>query len=327
MKPYQKHLVLLLVALILLSGYFYIQHKQNYVNRVHTVLINLLNKQIENEKAETFNFAFALSQNETLQNSIKDHNAKKGYKILQEYMNALKIFSNSKINAQILTKDFVIFARSWDNRDAGLNVKKYRPDLQTMLTNTKPHLSFEAARKLVLIASIPIIKNEKLIGFIEVIRRFDSLERFLKNYDIEFMALLNSKYKQQSVLLKNNLQIDNMIVANNGANIEHIKYLQKVGIKKLLNQGKQEGKNHFYFSQTILNNNGDNIGDFVLIISKKKLALFSAFESELDSFFTYARKDLYYSIIKNDDGLDTFSCLNNKDNSDNNTKISRGKIK
>lgn len=51
MKLYQKYLVLLLVALILLSGYFYIQHKQNYVNRVHTVLINLLNKQIENEKA------------------------------------------------------------------------------------------------------------------------------------------------------------------------------------------------------------------------------------------------------------------------------------
>lgn len=327
MKLYQKYLVLLLVALILLSGYFYIQHKQNYVNRVHTVLINLLNKQIENEKAETFNFAFALSQNETLQDSIKNNDAKKSYKILQEYMNALEIFSSFNINAQILTKDFVIFARSWDNRDAGLNVKKYRPDLQTMLTDTKPHLSFEAARKLVLIASIPIIKDKKLIGFIEVIRRFDSLEKFLKNYDIEFMALLNSKYKQQSVLLQNNPKIGNMIVANNGANIEHIKYLQKVGIKKLLNQGKQKGKNHFYFSRTVLNNNGDNIGDFVLIISKKKLALFSAFESELDSFFTYARKDLYYSIIKNDDGLDTFLCLSDKDNSDNDTKISRGKIK
>ncbi len=290
------------------------------------VLIHLLDKQIEIEKAKAFNFAFALSQNETLQNAIKNNNAKKAYRILKEHMRALQSFSGSQVHAQILTKEYVIFARSWDNRDAGLNVKKFRPDLKEMKKNQKPHLSFEAARRLVLIASIPIISDEKIIGFIEVIRRFHSLEDYFAKYDIDLIALLNSKYEKQAVLLQKNPRIANMIVANDGANVEHIAYLQKRGLATLLSQGKLEGKNHFYFAKTIFNSDGEHIGSFILIISKQKLRLFSAFESELDSFFTYARKDLYYSLIKNDDTGNTFSCLLNEQNGNSTKKISRGKI-
>ena len=326
MRLYQKYLITLLIFLIFLSGYFYIQHQHVYVNRVHAVLINLLNKQIETEKAKAFNFAFALSQNETLQNAIKNSNTKKGYRILKEHMRALQSFTGSQVHAQILTKKYVIFARSWDNRDAGLNVRKFRPDLKEMKKSQKPHLSFEAARRLVLIASIPIVSDEKIIGFIEVIRRFHSLEDYFAKYDIDLIALLNSKYKKQAVLLQKNPRITNMIVANDGANVEHIAYLQKTGLVTLLSQGKLEGKNHFYFAKTILNSDGENIGSFILIISKQKLRLFSAFESELDSFFTYARKDLYYSLIKNDDTSNTFSCTPNEQNENSTKKISRGKI-
>jgi len=327
MKLYQKYLVLLLVVLIVSSVYFYIQNKQEYSNRVHTVLINLLNKQLEREKAEAFNFAFALSQNETLQSAIKNNNYKKSYTILKQYMSALETFSGSKVHAQILTKEYVILARSWNNSDAGLSVKKFRPDLKEISKNKKPHLSFEAARKLVLIASIPIIKDNKLIGFIEVIRRFNSLEEYFTNYDIGIMALLHSKYENQAVLLNKNSRIENMIVANDGANIEHIAYLKKLGISKLFNQGKLEGKNHVYFSRAILNSERENIGYFILIISKQKLKLFSAFEAELNTFFTYARKDLYYSLIKNQDSADTYACFKQDKISNNHTNISRGKIK
>lgn len=327
METYQKYLSLLLIALIILSSYFYIQNKQNYEDKVHTVLVNILNKQIENEKVQAFNFAFALSKNETLHNSLKNHNSEQAYKILQEYMNALEIFNNSKINAQILTKDFSIVARSWDNSDAGLNVKKYRPDLQKILESKRAELSFEAARRLVLIASIPIMNDEEVIGFVEVIKRFDSLKENIANYDVDLLVLLHDKYEEQAILLKNNPKIENMIVANEEANVEHITNLQKIGIAKLFSEGKLEDEHYFYFLRAILNNNGDNIGSFVLIISKKKLALFSAFESELDSLFTYARKDLYYSIIENNDKIDVLSCFNDKNSSTEQTNISRGKIK
>ena len=157
MKLYQKYLVILLLILVGFIAYFYLQNKQNFVNRVHTVLLNILNNKIKNEKSKAFNFAYSLSQNEKLKQAILEKNTTQGYDILKQYMNTLETFNGSKIHAQIVLTDFIIFARSWDNSDAGINVKANRPDLQEMKKILRPHLAFEAARKLVLIASIPII--------------------------------------------------------------------------------------------------------------------------------------------------------------------------
>lgn len=307
MKLYQKYLVLILMVLLITIVYFYLQNRQEFINRVNSVLINLLDKQIEQEKSKAFSFALALSQNETLQTAIQNKDSAKGYEILRRYMKTLETFSGAKVRTQIISKDFVIFARSWDNSDAGLNIKPYRPDLVEMLHTRAPHLSFEAARRLVLIASIPIIKNNEFIGFVEVIQKFDSIENYFAQYEVDFLALLDEEYEDQAVLLDKNPRIENTIVANEKANINHIAYLQQTGIKKLLARGILKGEKHFYFSKAILNTKGQNIGSFILILSKKKLKLFSAFEEELDTFFTYARKDLYYATINRDPSLNIYN--------------------
>ena len=312
MKSYQKIILIVSMALLFTAVYFYLQRREDYTQRVHTVLINILKKQIDNEKAYAFNFAFALSQNDTLQKAIIKNEAHKGYKILREHMRALEVFSKSHMHAQILTTDMTIFARSWDNTDAGLNVKKYRPDLDEILKEKKPHLAYEAARKLVLIASIPIVKEGKVIGIIEVIRRFSTLQKKLAKYDIDFIALLDDKFKANAVLLHNNPTIKHMIVANDDANVEHIRSLRQLDMEKLFTTGILEGKSHYFFSKSILNHENEKIGYFVLIVSKKKLALFNEFEAQMDSFFTYARKDLYYSLITHKQSDSPFSCLQEK---------------
>lgn len=309
MKLYQKYLSILLLLLVGLIVYFYSQNKKEFTQKVHTVLLNILNKQIEVQKARAFNFAFALSQNETLQKALKNNNAKKAYEILQTHMKALETFSGSKIRMQILTKDITIFARSWDNSDAGINVAAFRPDLIQMKQTLTPHLAYEAARRLVLIASIPIVENKKCIGFIEVIQRFNYLEEYFSQYDIDFIALLDDKYKKQSVLLKNNPRIGNMIVANNGANINHIQNLRLHDISDLKFLGSQQIQNYLYISKAILNSKAENIGYFILILSKEKLRLYNNFENELDSFFAYSRKDLYDTIVTRDNAMHLYSNL------------------
>jgi hypothetical protein len=312
-KLYQKYLALMSMLLLIAIAYFYLQNKEAFINRVDVVLINLLDKRIEQEKAKAFSFAFALSQNETLQTAIQNNNSAKGYEILKRYMSTLETFSGAKVRTQIITKDFIIFARSWDNCDAGLPIKEYRPDLEEMVRTLEPHLSFEAARRLVLIASIPIVKDGEFIGFVEVIQRFDAIKHYLSNYDVDLLVLLDDKYKDQAVLLDKSPRIRHMIVANEKANIHHIAYLQKAGVRQLLTQGIFEGDKHFYFSKVILNSEGENIGSFVLILSKKKLKLFSAFEKELDSFFTYARKDLYYSTINHNPSINIYQDFTDKE--------------
>ncbi len=313
MKLYQKYLTVLLLLLVGFITYFYAQNKQEFTNRVHTVLLNILNKQIENEKARAFNFAFALSQNDTLQKALKNNDAKKAYEILQTHMNTLETFSGSRIQIQILTKDLTIFARSWDNSDAGVNVAPYRPDLIEMKKTLKPHLAYEAARRLVLIASIPIIDDNQLIGFVEVIHRFNSLEDYFAQYDIEFIALLDDKYKNQSVLLKDSPRIHNMIVANKGANINHIQNLRALNLNTLENLGSQQTEDYLYISKVILNSKAERIGYFILILSKEKLKLFNSFENELETFFTYSRKDLYSTIINKDASMNPYGDLTAKE--------------
>lgn len=297
MRLYQKYLAALLLVLLVLIFYFYMQKKEEFVNRIDIVLMNLLDKEVEQEKAEVFAFAFSLAQNETLQTAIQTKDQNKATEILQRYSSTLEVFSRSKIRAQIITKDFIIFARNWEQKSIGLSVKTSRPDLQDIMLTQKPHLSFEAARRLVLIASIPIIKEKKIIGFIEVIQNFEPLKNYFANYDIDLIVLMDSKYKHQAVLLQKKPKIDHMIVANDDANIHHIAYLQHTGIGKLLTNGIQESGNYAYFSRPILNADGQNIGAFILILSKEKMELFNAFEEELDTFLTYSRKDLYFSVV------------------------------
>ncbi len=296
MKLYQKYLAFVLSVLIGLTIYFYIKNEQEFEDKVHAVLINLLDKKVKSEKTKAFNFALALSQNETLKKAIKYENAQQAYEILKNYMNTLETFNASQVRLQIVSKEYTIFARSWDNSDAGVNVKINRPDLQEIQKTLTPHLSYVAARRLVMIASIPIVRDNEFIGFLEVIQRFGELENYFLNYGIGLVVLLDNKYEKQAVLFKNNPRVANMIVANNGANINHIKVLRTINLQTLRTHGFIKKGKFIFFYKSILNADGENIGSFVLVLSKERLKLFSAFETELDTFFTYSRKDIYNSV-------------------------------
>ncbi len=296
MKLYQKYLLLLLVVLVVAIIVFNAKSEELFIKRVDNVLINLLNKQLEREKSEAFAFALALAQNESLQASIKNDDSEKAFKIIQQYMETLNAFSGTQVRTQILSEDFIIFARSWDNSVSGLPLEQYRPDLLIIEKNRKPRVSFEAARRLVLIATIPIITEDKVIGFVEVIKLFDGLDKFFKPYEIDLIVLLEEKFEDQSVLLRDYDRIDDCIVANEGANIHHVKHLRKLGLSRLRDEGVHQGPQHVYFSQVINNGEGMRIGSFILALSKKKMDIFKAFEEELETLFTYARKDLYYAV-------------------------------
>ncbi len=312
MKLYQKYLAFILIVLVILTAYFYIKNEQEFEERVHSVLINLLSKQVANEKEKAFNFALALSQNETLQKAIKYNNAKKSYLILKNYMKTIETFSGSQLRIQVVSKDYTIFARSWDNTDAGVNVKANRPDLQEVKRTLTPHLSFVAARRLVLIASIPIVIDGEFIAFLEVIQRFGELENYFAHYDVGLVVLLDNKYEKQAVLLDKSPRVANIIVANRGANVNHIKLLRSINLQTLRNHGFVKNDHHIFFYKSILNADDENIGSFVLILSEERLKLFSGFETELDTFFTYARKDIYNSV-KTKKKLSPYNKLTNKE--------------
>ncbi len=300
MRQYQKYMMALLILLGIAIGYFTFKNQENFIKRIDIVLLNMLNKQLKEEKTQAFGFAMALAQNESLQNALENNDSNYTYEIIKRYMETLELFIGMSIHTQIVTKEYKIFARSWDNSDAGLDIKSFRPDLVELAQTKKPKLSIEAARRLVLIATIPILKKGELLGFVEVIHRFKKTKSFFANYDIDFMMLLHKRYANQSVLLQQNPHIADMILATNDISSDLLATLTPKGINLLKSKGLYETHSHIFFSKPILSAKGEDLGLYVLVMGKEKLKLFGAFESELESIFTYARKDLYYSFFDED---------------------------
>ncbi|MDQ7067840.1 MAG: hypothetical protein Q9M40_07610 [Sulfurimonas sp.] len=163
---------------------------ESFKKELHSVLINLLNKQVANEKEKAFNFALALSQNETLQKAITSNNTQKSYIILKNYMKTIETFSGSQLkNTDSLKRLYYSCKKLGQYRCWG-KCQKNRPDLEEVKQTLKAHLSFVAARRLVLIASIPIIEDGELIAFLEVIQRFGELEQYFSNYGVGLVVLL-----------------------------------------------------------------------------------------------------------------------------------------
>ena len=42
------------------------------------------------------------------------------------------------------------------------------------------------------VITIPVVKENRLIGFIEVIRNFDTLKNYFANYDIDLLVLMDA---------------------------------------------------------------------------------------------------------------------------------------
>ena len=306
MHLYQKYLLVMITSLLFAGLYFYFKQQDLVVDRVADTLLVILDKKVEEEKRHAFAFAFALSQNETLRKAIKDGDREKSHLILKEYMETLEVFGGTSINVQVVSKDYHLFARSWDSSERGLDILKYRPDLMHIAKTKKPQLSYEATRRLVLIASIPLLVDGEVDGFIEVIEQFDDLEDYLARYDVELIVLLDKKYKKRTVLLQSRPQIGEFVVANKDANIHHISYLQEVGVDELLKKGILKGEGCYYFAKNILNSDGKRIGNFVLVLSQKKVELFSAYSQSLSAMLAYTQKDHFNTQVLQDRELEIF---------------------
>ena len=273
----------------------------------------MLDKQLLLERQQSFAFAMSLAQNESLHHAIEEDDAQNANEILKSYMDSLKSFSGESLHAQIITKDLTIFARSWDSSEIGLPIKNFRPDLEEVAKTKKPKLSIEAARRLVLIATIPMIHDKEIVGYMEIIRRFDTTQRYFKNFDITFLMLLKETYEEQSILLYNHPRINNMILASTSITNQHLNYLRREGLERLQRNGIDQESQDIYFSKPILNSRGDELGLFVITLSKQKLKLFSGFEKEIANIFTYAGKDVYYSLLEEDPYNKIYDNLSHED--------------
>ncbi len=285
------------IALMIVTIYFKQEVTQNKIKAIKDQLSVVLEHQLKVHKVEDLKEALLLAKNTALLDALENDDEDLGYTILNDIVTTLEQYTRKRIRAQVITKDFDIFARSWDNVYAGMPIGDYRHDFAYFFKHKHPRSSVEIGRRLGIKATVPVYIDDTLIGFVEVISFFKSMTDFFRSIGVDFYALLNVEYIDTAVLMMNNLSVQHYVIANRNYNFAHIQTLQKVDFKTLsLNKVTfRDGKYIFY--KKMVDGEGKKIGAYIMVLPQKYFEYFRDSEDEISFLINVTRSDLY-SIVK-----------------------------
>lgn len=289
-------ILFLIVVLALLALNFKLQQDVSAISvkKVSDQFSVMLRSEIDKEKENALRYALLLSRNDALIQAMENEDEEKGYLILSELMQSIEQYTHTVLLAQIITHDYLIFARSWDNSFAGMPIDEYRPDLQYFLKNKKPRSAIEVGRRLGIKATVPIYKENRLLGFVEVLQFFEKPTEYFRKMGVELYILMDEKYYNISIFMQQNPFIgDGYVVANRHYNAAYLKDLEQLDMELLKQEKIMAYKNKYFLFEPMMNGAGENIGAFVMVIPKERMHNFAAKDDELSFLINFTQSELY----------------------------------
>jgi hypothetical protein len=292
-RLYASIFLILSVVIAALFLYLRFETKEEKLSHVLDQLTIELNDQIYTNEMNALKLAIAMSQNEALINALDNDDEDLGYTLLSTAAKNIETNTHTKIKAQIITSEYNIFARSWDDVYAGMPLGDYRTDLDYFKTHNTPRTSIEVGRRLGIKATVPMYKNDHLLGFFEVIDFFEPITEFFRAQGIDLYVLMDDKYSNTAVLMQDNMAISKYIVANKNYNAAHMDVLKKIDFKQLKSNRIVSTKGRHIFYEPMHNGVGESIGAFVLVLPDKYLDYFQDPEDGISFLINVSRSSLY----------------------------------
>lgn len=309
--------VFLLISVLLGVTFLYLKQKttSQTLDRLSDQLTLSLNKQLQEERETALRYALILSQNDALSDALEQDDEDKGFKILSEGMKSIKTYTNALIRSQIITSDYIIFARSWDNSYAGMPLDFHRPDLLYFQTHKKPRAAIEVGRKIGIKATVPIYKQQNMLGFVEVVSFFESTKEYFNRLGIDLYVLMDAKFYATAVFMQGNPAIGkNYILANNKYTQSDLKLLNGIDFKVLKDAHILFSQGKYLFYQPMKNGEGEIVGAFVFALTAKQIGNYSHSQQEDISFLIpLSRDQLYDTMAKESYGNVVFQTIYDKE--------------
>lgn len=292
----------LLIALFLGGALWYLEKKvtSQTLERLSDQLSLALNNQLDKERSVALRYALILSQNTALRDALKNDDEDKGFKILSEGMESIKVNTDVLIRSQIITSDYIIFARSWDNSYAGMPLDFNRPDLLYFQNHKKPRSAIEVGRKLGVKATVPVYHEDNMIGFVEVVSFFESTQEYFDRLGINMYVLMDARFYDTAVFMQENPTIGkDYILANPKYTKNDLKLLNGVDFKTLKASRVIFSGGRYLFYEPMSNGAGETIGAFVFSLSPKQINTYANSDEEDISFLIHlSRNELYDVMVK-----------------------------
>jgi hypothetical protein len=292
----------MIVVIVAVFFYFNSEIKEQKLDYVLDQYTLTLDKELKNSQMNALQLALVLSKNSALINALENDDEDLGYKILSDIMLSIKKDTGRYIRAQVITSEYNIFARSWDDVYAGMPLGDYRDDLKYFETHKNPRTSIEVGRRLGIKATVPVYAGEVFIGFVEVIDFFESITEFFRNMGVDLYVLLDDKYFETAVLMQENIIVDKYIVANRNYNFNNIHILKSLEFKQFKLSRVMHIDNKYLFYKTMHNGDGESIGSFVFVVPQKYLDYFRNAEDDISFLINVTRSSLY-NVVKEDKNI------------------------
>ncbi len=282
-QPSIKNIVL---ATLLLINFVFISHnllnirtqaliKEKYTDTASEIL-STTHSYIEAKKESILFIGLSLANDPRFIDAIES-SGKTNF-MLDRFSENLRLNTNYKnVWIQVSDSKGISRYRSWTDKH-GDDLTKVRKDIVQMIRDPKIRSTISTGLyDIAFKAMVPIFKDDKFMGTIEVISKFNSISNQLLNKGFELVLLVDEDYKDQIKKPFTKMFLNDYYIANLNASESNRNYIKNFGIEKLIHDNNAyiiDHKNNTFITKYIQRDvNGNNMGYFILFHPLDKIDL------------------------------------------------------
>lgn len=274
-KKFLGYFVVIVTAVFLFHTVFYQKQIQEIKKDIYLSkslqIKSFFQREVENKFGKTFALTYLLSQDEKLIHALtlKDNSMLDYTKII----NDIEKYGEYKyLWIQIIDKNGYSFYRSWTDK-VGDHAASARLDVADMIKNPRPMRGISTGRfDMTFKTIIPLFDKGQFIGMIEMISKFNSIAKILKENKIEPLMVLHEDYTKRFIKPFSGLFINNNYVANLNASKELMKKVEKKGLNKFLYlEDYMIFEDYLVTTDQIKDVHGGEMGFFIFFYNQKDI--------------------------------------------------------
>lgn len=282
-----------LMILFISVFFFFKQSKEDRFISLGDAIVSNLRAGLDSEMVDLLSLSLALSEDGELKNALSMEDEARGYLILSKMTERFKKYTHLKtLRVQVLTPDFFIFARSWDEGYEGMPIWWFRDDLASLDKNSRPKVGMETGRLLTLKATIPIRSGDRVLGYLEVIKFIDEFTLKLRRKGIELFVLMDEKYLKQAELMRDFPHMNGYVVSNQNYNQQYMDKIKMLDLESLLLKNYDYVDDILYLHEPMLNGKGKQIGIYLLCIPEDALKKHEKEYQSVSAFTQFSDEDI-----------------------------------
>ena len=228
----------------------------------------------------TVAMALSLANDDDLARNISnDTIPKEYYKKLINNFRQSTLYQN--IWVQIIDKDLLAQYRSWTDK-SGDSLREVRKDLVEVIKTKKVTYAISSGKfTLSIKAIVPVIRDDKLIGILEVISHFNSISKEMKKFDVDSVVVAEKIFTKQIQYPFTKLFIDEHYVANFDAPVHLRKRIHDYGVLTYFNSSYSVNDGKIATAYKLKSIKGETLGWYIMF---KKIEDISTIDEDFFMF-------------------------------------------